>query len=328
MHQRDLRRVHVQVLRTKSRLAALVLAAALVLTAGVAEARLGMGGSFGSRGLRTWSAPPITRTAPYAAPIDRSITQPGIGGYGRTGVPFGRPGFFGGTGFMGGLLGGLLGAGLFGSLFGYGFFGGIGGFGSIFGLLLQFGIIFLLIRWAFARFGGARRPAYAGPAGWRGEAEGISERSYAGQGTDAPTRSSGERRQNDEIGLAAADFDAFEDLLGAVQTAYGREDLGALRQKLTPEMQSEISEELARNAGRGVVNRVSDVKLLQGDLAEAWREGDSDYATVAMRYAVRDVTEDRATGKVVDTGPSEVTELWTFRRIGGGRWLLSAVQQA
>jgi hypothetical protein len=36
------------------------------------------------------------------------------------------------------------------------------------------------------------------------------------------------------------------------------------------------------------------VKLLQGDVAEAWREGDDDYATVAMRYSMVDRTLDRA----------------------------------
>jgi len=50
------------------------------------------------------------------------------------------------------------------------------------------------------------------------------------------------------------------------------EDLGALGKKVTPEMLSYFSEELADNQSRGVVNRISDVKLLQGDLAESWRE--------------------------------------------------------
>jgi predicted lipid-binding transport protein (Tim44 family) len=75
------------------------------------------------------------------------------------------------------------------------------------------------------------------------------------------------------------------------------------------------------------VNRVSDVKLLQGDLAEAWREGNSEYATVAMRFALNDTTVDRASGRVVDGGPQEVSEMWTFRRSNGGPWLLSAIQQ-
>ena len=89
------------------------------------------------------------------------------------------------------------------------------------------------------------------------------------------------------------------------------------------------SEDLATNASKGVVNRVSDVKLLQGDLAEAWREGGDEYATVAMRYQQVDKTLDRATGKVLegDDKPDEGVEYWTFRRPQGGPWMVSAIQQ-
>ena len=49
-----------------------------------------------------------------------------------------------------------------------------------------------------------------------------------------------------------------------------------------------------------MVNQISDVKLLQGDLSEAWREINDDYATVAMRYSLNDKIVDRATGRVVE----------------------------
>jgi predicted lipid-binding transport protein (Tim44 family) len=72
------------------------------------------------------------------------------------------------------------------------------------------------------------------------------------------------------------------------------------------------------------------VRLLQGDLAEAWREGDLDYATVAMRYAIVDQLFDRS-GRPVEGSPQpqEVTELWTFVRgpMTQRRWFLSAIQQ-
>ena len=71
----------------------------------------------------------------------------------------------------------------------------------------------------------------------------------------------------------------FERLLGDIQTVFSAEDLSALRAKVTPEMLSYFSEQLAGNASRGLINRVTDVKLLQGDLPEAWRGGDTDYAT-------------------------------------------------
>src|SRR6185503_5132200 len=82
------------------------------------------------------------------------------------------------------------------------------------------------------------------------------------------------------IEVKPEDFDVFERLLGEIQTAYGKEDLNALRARVTPEMLSYYSDDLARNASRGVVNIVSDVKLLQGDLSEAWSERDVEYASV------------------------------------------------
>jgi predicted lipid-binding transport protein (Tim44 family) len=90
---------------------------------------------------------------------------------------------------------------------------------------------------------------------------------------------------------------------------------------------------LADNRRRGVVNRVSDVKLLQGDLSEAWRENADDYASVAMRFSMDDVLEDAVTGKPApgSVGRTEATEVWTFRRPAGSgpdSWKLSAIQQA
>ena len=87
-------------------------------------------------------------------------------------------------------------------------------------------------------------------------------------------------------------------------------------------------EELARNASRGLINRVTDVHLLPGDLAEAWREGGTDYATVAMKFALQGSMVERASNRIVEGGErSEVTELLTFLRARGGNWLLSAIQQ-
>ena len=114
--------------------------------------------------------------------------------------------------------------------------------------------------------------------------------------------------------------------MNAIQTAFGREDVATLRRFATPEMIGYFEEELRANAQRGVVNRISDVKLLQGDLSEAWREGPVEYATVAMRFSLKDEVYDRATNRVVENGASEAKEFWTFARERGD-WLLSAIQQ-
>ncbi|MCI1395373.1 MAG: TIM44-like domain-containing protein, partial [Acetobacter peroxydans] len=72
------------------------------------------------------------------------------------------------------------------------------------------------------------------------------------------------------------------------------------------------------------------VRFLQGDVSEAWSENGMNYATVAMRYSLIDLTTN-AMGQVIDgssTEPVTITELWTFvRPARGGRWLLSAIQQ-
>jgi predicted lipid-binding transport protein (Tim44 family) len=103
-----------------------------------------------------------------------------------------------------------------------------------------------------------------------------------------------------------------------------------MRTRLTPEMLSYFADELSENASRGVVNQISDVKLLQGDLSEAWREGDKEYATVAMRYSLVDRYVDRTTGRAAEGNdqPQEAREVWTFMRTRGGNWVLSAIQQA
>jgi predicted lipid-binding transport protein (Tim44 family) len=90
------------------------------------------------------------------------------------------------------------------------------------------------------------------------------------------------------------DYDSFKRLLGEIQTAYGRNDLEALGDRTTPEMLSYFAEELHANGKKGVRNEVSQAKLLQGDLAEAWRETDGEYATVAMRYSIIDATVEAA----------------------------------
>ena len=275
--------------------------------------------------MRTFSAPPATSTAPNtAAPIQRSVTQPGSATTAAGQAT--RPGLLGGGLFGGGLLGGLaagfIGAGLFGMLFGHGMFGGMGGFASILGLLLQIALVVIVARLLFAWW--QRRnsptPAYAAAHPATGHAFGGLG-SMLGGGNAAPA--------GEPLTIDKADYDAFERLLGDVQAAYSAEDLAALRREVTPEMLSYFSEQLSENASRGLINRVTDVKLEQGDLAEAWREGGVDYATVAMRFALTDSMVERSSGRTVEGGsPSEATELWTFMRARGGNWLVSAIQQS
>ncbi len=129
--------------------------------------------------------------------------------------------------------------------------------------------------------------------------------------------------------IQPADYEAFERLLGEVQAAWSNEDVAKLHTLATPEMVSYFTKDLEENKARNDVNKVTDVKLLQGDLAEAWREGETDYASVAMRFSLVDKTMERTTGRLVagSEQPIEATEVWTFVRPRGADWELSAIQQ-
>ncbi len=102
------------------------------------------------------------------------------------------------------------------------------------------------------------------------------------------SRRAEKRQANDEIGLSQADLDRFEHLLTLKSSQlYGSEDCGTLRQLTTPEAISYLAEELGENATKGVLHSVTNVRLLQGDIAEAWREDNAEYATLAMRLFER-----------------------------------------
>ena len=291
-----------------------------------ADARRGFGG-FGSRGAKTFKAPPATNTAPKAAqPITKSTTQPGSPAAANQATRPGAGAAAQGASRFGGLRGILMG-GLFAAAL-VGIFGA-GALASVLGFLLQIalvgGIIFLLFR--LFRGGAGNKPAMAtasaGPAyAGRNPADILNRSGSAGGGTV------------DELKIGPADYDAFERLLGEVQTAYGRNDVDALSSRLTPEMLSYFAGELDENAKKGLLNVVSDVQLQQGDLSEAWREQHLEYATVALRYTLIDATIENATGRVIDGSrdePTELTEIWTFSRPVRGtasQWELSAIQSA
>jgi predicted lipid-binding transport protein (Tim44 family) len=305
----------------------LIFCLALAVAAGVsgdALARAGFGGSFGSRGGFTFSMPPSTMTAPgggsafqrsWTSP-NQGVLRPNAGVYGQRGGIFG--------GFGGGLMGGLLGAGLIGLLLGGGFAGGLSGGMSFIGLLIQLALLYFLFKFVMGLLRN-RTPAAQGAPYMGSHLPGAAP-SYGG-------RLGGSPPQVAKLAISPADYSAFEQRLGAIQKAYSDEDLNGLRAMSTPEMASWFAEDLAENARKGVVNKLSNVNLLQGDLAEAWREPNADYASVAMRFSLNDAMLDRSTGSVV-TGnlstPQQATEIWTFRRPPGGSpgdWKLSAIQQ-
>ena len=156
-------------------------------------------------------------------------------------------------------------------------------------------------------------PAYAGAdtAGVGGGADRLRSRNglWIGIGS-AP------------LEILPADYEIFERLLGEIQAAWSNEDVAQLHTLATPEMVSISPAISRRTAPETQINKVSGTKLLQGDLAEAWREGDIDYATVAMRFSMIDRTVDRTTGRLVGGSgrPHGSHGSVDLRRPHGGNW--------
>lgn len=314
---------------------AAVLGAALILAPALAEARAGGGKSSGSRGSQTFQSTP-------AKPIERSVTQPGAvpgappggGAINNAPRPAGQPGMAGagmaparggmfGSPFVTGLMGGFLGAGLAGMIFGNSAhaMGAEGsGAGGMIGMLLQFAMIGGLAYLGFAlfrRFTGANRPAEAA-AGADGNARAMP---FGAGGGDAPAVEAGPE-------VTDEDRREFGETLVKIQKAWSEGDLAALKRLATPEMVSYFAEDRTDAESRGERNVVDRLELLKGDVVDNWVEGNRQYATAVMTWSAIDYVE--RDGQVVSGdrhAPVEATEAWTFVRIQGGQWLLSAIQQ-
>ena len=308
----------------------LSLAVPLAMAISSADARVGGGSNSGSRGSKTYSAPPSTTTAPNAAqPMNRTFSQPGAPAAAGAAAGAAKGGFFSKPGMgmmMGGLAAGFLGAGLFGMLSGGGLAGGLGGLSSIIGLVLQIGLILIVVKLAMSWWQRRHTPANAYASG-QAQAPGAAPPQTGGFGSGMGFGLGSSSPAPLEI--QAADYEAFERLLGEVQAAWSNEDVAKLHTLATPEMVSYFTKDLEQNKANNDVNKTSDVKLLQGDLSEAWREGETDYASVALRFSLIDKTLERGTNRLVSGSetPIEATEVWTFARQRGGHWELSAIQQ-
>ncbi|HEV2673536.1 MAG TPA: TIM44-like domain-containing protein [Aliidongia sp.] len=201
---------------------------------------------------------------------------------------------------------------------------GLGHAGGAFGSCLML-VVLMGIGWALFRAFRYGMPDFAAMG---------RPRDYAVGGFAAAGGSG--RAPQTSLTLLDGDFSVFADALNNIQTAWGNGDLAHLQRFVTPEMLSYFSEQLANNQRQGLQNRIHHVVLLRGEPREAWAEGITEYAAVYLRWSAIDYTVRTSRGPTdadfVAEGdpqrPVEAEEVWSFRRSQGGRWLLSAIQQA
>lgn len=307
-----------------------------------AWARAGGGGSSGSRGSRSMSAP-----KPYTAPSQPSSTYnptrpttPPLGAPGAT--PSSSGSFW--RSFGGGMLGGLAGGLLFGSLFGgpsaYGGAGAGGGGGiGLFDILLLAGIAYL-IYWYIKK---KRREAEATAGYYQSGTVDLPPQPQYPPVYDQPQTMALEGDQDLERGLAnirqfdpSFDVAKFQDMgmdtFFKIQGAWANRDIAPVRNLLTDEMYRIFQEDADRLKAQKQINRLENIAVRSVDVTEAWQESGSDFITARIYANLLDYNVDENSGQVISgskTDPVKFEEYWTFTRpVGNNTWQLSAINQA
>jgi predicted lipid-binding transport protein (Tim44 family) len=238
-------------------------------------------------------------------------------------------------GIAGFALGGLLGSMLFGGMgHGLGGFGGIG----MFDILLIGGGLALLFMFLRRRRAAAEQPqpAYAGMGGvYQAPQQPSTSNVSATAVAEAPSISDVDRGLGhirsmdggfDTDALVARARDVFFD----VQAGVSARDMSKLRERITPEMYSELQRQCDELRAARRTNRVERIDLRRSEITEAWQESGRDYVTVYFSGALLDYTVDDTTGAVVAgsaTDRDALEEFWTFSRpVGPNPWQLSAIQ--
>jgi predicted lipid-binding transport protein (Tim44 family) len=299
-----------------------------------AWARVGGGGSMGSRGSRTGVAP-----RPYTAPTAPKPTQPSPGltppSRPVTPPPVSQPSTFWrsfGGGLLGGLVGGLLFRGLFGGM------GGLGGSGISFLDILVLAGIGYLIYWYVRK---RRQETLAGTYYQRGGTVEMPRQPQYPPVYEQPRVAAVDAdleqglahiRQFDPAFDEAFFQDRCMDTFFKIQGAWANRDLGPVRQLLTDEMYRILQEDAEGLKAKKVINRLENIAVRSVDLTEAWQEAGTDFITVRIYANLLDYHVDEATGQVLEgskTEPVKFEEYWTFTRpVGPGAWQLSAINQA
>jgi predicted lipid-binding transport protein (Tim44 family) len=308
-----------------------ILAALLVTTFVVveqnAQARVGGGGSFGSRGSRSYSRPvaPPSQTAPSRSYAPRQpagaapYQQPsrGLGGFGSS--------------LLGGMAGGMLGGMLFRSLgFGGGYGGGGGGIG-LFEILLLAGIGYMIYR--FVKKKRENELSYSQQA----KVVNINDYQNQGQGQgylpehDELEEGLSHVRQMDPSFDEKRFNDNVMDNFFKIQGAWMNRDLSGVAGLLTDEMRGIMQRDIETLLREKRINRLENIAVRSVEISEVWQESGKDFITAMIYANLLDYTTDDSTGAVVSgskTDPVKFEEYWTFTRpVGNNPWKLTAINQ-
>lgn len=299
------------------------------------DARVGGGGSLGSRGSRSYSRPaaPPSQSSPYQQAAPQPAPRPFSPSPVQTPQPAGG-GFFRNMagGMLGGIAGGMLGGMLFRSM-GFGGMGGAGGGGiGIFEILLIGGIAYMIYRFIKNKRAAAESgqnvssmDSYREPVAYQ-----AAPQPFVSAGEDMATGLS-HIRQFDPAFDEQRFCDQVMDIFFKIQGAWMNRDLAPVGALLTAEVRRTLQNDVDRLLREKRVNRLENIAVRKVEIVEAWQESGYDYLTTLIYANLLDYTTDDATGQVTEgskTEPVKFEEYWTFARpVGNNQWQLSAIEQ-
>ena len=125
--------------------------------------------------------------------------------------------------------------------------------------------------------------------------------------------------------------DTASDFFFKVQAAWMARDMGAVRDRLTPEMHATLQKECDQLRAARRVNRLENIAVRTVEVTEAWQEEGQDFVTVRFLANLLDYTTDETGTQVIEgsrTEPVKFEEYWTFvRPVGPNPWRVGAIQQ-
>jgi predicted lipid-binding transport protein (Tim44 family) len=297
----------------------------VLLSASIAEARIGGGRSSGFRGSRGFGFSQ-RQTAPRPNPNYGQQPSPGF-----QNRPMQDPARAAGSpmmrGVLGGLAGGFIGSMLFRNM-GYGAGGGTYGSGGIglLEILLLAGLGFFLFR-MFAN----RRRAATQTTSSAGYYDGFLAPATP---LTTPTSESPESTlQRYDVGFDLNSFkeQRMDDFL-RIQSAWNRRDIDPVQNIIAPEFRQVLNTDIESLKRDHRINKLENIAVRRTELVESWQEFGKEYATVRFDAQLIDYTIDENTQSVVEgdrNQPVRFDEEWTFVRDAGegsvNSWKLTAI---
>jgi len=306
-------------------LLALLLAVLVVMgLSDLADARSSSGG-------RSFGGSSSSRSGGFSSSPSKSFGSPsspsGSGSFGGGGNSFLR-------GVGGGLVGGMIGNMLFGRSGYAGGSGGMGGGIGFFELLILGGLGYFLYK-KFIKPNMGSRNSTTSPfnlfSSGDSQAAGFQGQPSVPPPFPAPSGSGLDLVRQSEPDFNPEKFkEIAQDVFFKVQAAWMRRDTSSVQGLIGQQLKTEYDAQFADLKEKGLINRLENIAVRSIEIVDAGMEGQEVFVKVLFTANLLDYTVEESSGKVVkgdSTEPVKFEEYWTFARpVDSTLWKLEGIQ--